>query len=269
MYILVALGFAFLFSLLGILNFAHGAIYMIGGYIGFQFAVVLGLNQWVSLIISAIIVAALGVFLERFCFRPFVGNFNSTVMVCVAITLILQTTINIFAGYKTQALPPFVPGYLKTGAFSISYERITTFIIGIILLGIIIWIVKKTKYGQQMQAVAQNMEGASLQGISIHRISVMTCALGCGLAAIAGCLMGAYLNLSPFMGDFMLVKALILVMLAGIGSIGGVFIAGFILGSLDAVLPMLISGAASDATVTLIVIILLLIRPKGFFGHEA
>ena len=80
--------------------------------------------------------------------------------------------------------------------------------------------------------------------------------------------MGAYLSLGPFMGDFMLVKVLILVMLAGVGSIGGIFIAGLVLGGLDAVLPVLIPGAASDAITVAIVIVLLLIRPKGFFGHE-
>ena len=202
MYILVALGFAFLFNMLGILNLAHGAIYMIGGYIGFALIAALGFNQWIALLLATLIVAAFGVFLERFCFRPFVGDFNRTVMICVAITVILQTSVNIIAGTRILALPPFVEGVFRAGLLSISYERIVTFAIGAVLLGVIIWFVNRTKWGQQMQAISQNMEGASLQGINVHRISALACALGCGLAAIAGCLMGAYLSLEPFYGGF-------------------------------------------------------------------
>ncbi len=268
MYILVALGFAFLFSMMGILNLAHGAIYMIGGYVGFIFVSWLGVNSWVALLLSTLIVAAFGVFLEKFCFRPFVGDFNRTIMICVAITMILQTTVNIMVGTKVLALPAFAEGIFRLGSFSISYERIVTFTVGIVLLSFIIWFVNRTRWGKQMQAISQNLEGAALQGINVRFISALACALGCGLAAIAGCLMGAYLGLGPFMGDFILVKALILVMLAGIGSIGGIIIAGLIIGALDAVLPILINGAVSDAVSICIVIVLLLIRPQGFFGHE-
>ena len=268
MYILGALGFAFLFNMLRILNLAHGAIYMIGGYIGYFFIAGMGFNHWVALVSSTFIVAALGVLLEKFCFRPFVGDFNRTVMVCVAIVVILQTTVNILVGNKTMAIPPFAEGVLRAGPVSISYERIVTFAIGSILLAAIIWFVNRTRMGQQMQAIAQNRLGASLQGIHIHRISALSFGLGCGLAAIAGCMMGAYLRLSPFMGDLMLVKVLIIVMLAGAGSLGGIIIAGLVLGSLNAILPVLISGALCDAVIIGIVVVLLLIRPQGFFGYE-
>jgi branched-chain amino acid transport system permease protein len=172
------------------------------------------------------------------------------------------------AGTKIISIPGFVKGVLKAGLVSVSYERIVTFSVGAILLVAIIWFVNRTRWGQQMQAIAQNMEGARLQGINVHRVSALACALGCGLAALAGCLIGAYLRLGPFMGDFMLLKVLIVVMLAGVGSIGGIFITGLILSSLDAVLPVLLSGAISDAISVTIVVIILLVRPKGFFGRE-
>jgi branched-chain amino acid transport system permease protein len=269
MYILVALGFAFLFNMMGILNLAHGTLYMIGGYVGYIFIVGLGVNSWVALVLATVILAVVGVFLERFCFRPFVGDLNRIIMICVAITVILQTSVNIMVGTKIMAIPAFVQGVFRAGPISVSYERIATFAIGAIVLLAITSFVNYTKWGQQMQAIAQNMEGASLQGIKVHHISALACALGCGLAALAGCLMGAYLRLAPFMGDLLLVKALIMVILAGIGSIGGIFIAGLILGGLDAALPVLLSGAVSDAIAVSIVVVLVLIRPKGFFGHEA
>ena len=202
MYILAALGFAFLFNMLGILNLAHGAIYMIGGYIGYLFIVGMGINHWVALVLATLIVAGFGVFLEKFSFRPFIGDFNRLVMVCVAIVVILQTTVNIMVGSKTMAIPTFVDGVCKIGPVFISYERIVTFAIGLVLLGATIWFVNRTMLGKQMQAIAQHRLGASLQGIDIHRISALAFALGCGLAAAAGCLMGAYLRLSLFHGRF-------------------------------------------------------------------
>lgn len=266
---MVALGFAFLFNMLGILNIAHGAIYMIGGYLSFALITALGINPWAALLLTALVLAGLGVLVERFCFRPFVGDFNSIVMVGVAITVILQTTVNIMVGTKTWAVPPLADGIMRIGFFSASYQRIITFAIGALLLGTIIWFVNRTRWGQQMQAIAQNMEGASLQGINVPRVSATACAIGFGFAGIAGCLMGALFNLNPFMGDFMLVKVLILVILAGVGSVAGTFITGLVLGALNSILPLLVVGSVSDAIAIAIVIILLLIRPKGFFGHEA
>ena len=268
MYILVALGFAFIFNMLGIINFAHGAIYMIGGYVGFLIARSIGVDPWIALLLTTIILAGFGVFLEKFCLRPFVGDFNSIVMVGVAITIIFQTIVNIVAGTKVFTVPPLVTGIFKSGPFAISYGRLLTFAIGIILVIVVVWFVNRTKRGLQMQAVAQNMEGAALQGVNIHLVSTIACVLGCGLAAISGYLMGSYLSLTPFMGDYMLVKVLILVILAGAGSIGGIIITGFILGALNAILPILINGAAADAIAVGIVVVLLLFRPQGFFGHE-
>ena len=268
-YILVALGFAFLFNMLGVLNLAHGAIYMVGGYIGFALAIVFGLNVWLSLLLSTLILALFGGWLEKACFRPFTGDFNRTVMICVAITVALQTAVNIIAGTKTLALPPFAEGGVKVGAVYFSYERMVTFAVGAILLLATMWFVNRTRWGQQMQAISQNTEGAALQGINIRRVSGIASAIGCGLAAIAGCLVGAYLNLGPFMGDLMLVKVLMVVILAGVGSISGLFITGFALGIIDGALPVLTNGAVSDAAAVCIVVVLLLIRPQGFFGHEA
>jgi branched-chain amino acid transport system permease protein len=270
MYVLVALGFAFLFNMLGIFNLAHGAIYMIGGFIGYQLISGVGINQWVALVLSIAILAAFGVFLERFCFRPFQGNFNRTLMICVSITTVLQTSANIISGVKSQAIPHFVEGIFQAGTVSISYQRILIFTVGIVLLGVIIWLVRFTKLGRRMMAIAQNMEGATLQGVNIHRVSAIACAIGCALAALAGCFMAAHLFVAPFMGLNMLVKVIIVVMMAGIGSFGGILIAGFALGALDAVLPVVFAyGAASEAITMVVVVIIILLRPKGLFGHEA
>jgi branched-chain amino acid transport system permease protein len=268
LYILVGLGFAFLFNLLGIFNIAHSSIYMVSGYLGYLFIGALGLNQWLGFALVVIIISAFGIFLEKFCFRPFIGDFNRQIMVCVALIAFLTTTVNIAIGSQKFVIPSLVKGILDAGQYSVAWDRILTFGIGLVtLVGILIFI-NRTRWGQQMQAITQNREGASLTGINIKRISAFVCALGCGLAAIAGVLVGSMYSLDPFMGQSTLVKILMLVILAGVGSFEGIFIVGLILGILYAGLPILLPGAFSDAVAVIIVCIILLFLPRGFFGHE-
>lgn len=269
MYILMALGFALLLSVMGILNFAHAVIYMGGGYICYQLAVIYGLNQWLSLLLAALIVGAFGLFLERFCFRPFFGDVNRTIVMALAIIVIGESAVNAAVGTQVRSLPAFVSGVIRSGGVSVSVERLVTFIIGAVLLLGLIFFIRKTKIGQQMLAISQDAIGAALQGINIHRVSAVATVIACALAAVAGSLMGAIANLNPYIGDLMLVKAIEVVILAGIGSIGGVLGAGLILGTIDAFLPLVLSGHATDAVGLGIVILILLFRPQGLFGHEA
>ncbi len=268
MYILVASGFALVLSIMGVLNFAHGALYMVGGYVCYQLAVEYGLNLWLSLFLAAGIMALFGLFLERFCFRPFYGDFFRTVIMSIALIFILQTSINLTVGVHVRSLPAFVPGMFKAGGVAVSMERLFTAVIGVGLLFALTLFIRKTRTGQQMLAVAQNPEGAALQGIRIHRVAAIAVALGCALAAVAGSLMGAVFNLNTFMGDLILVKAIQVVILSGIGSIGGVLIGGLIIGTLDSVLPLYTTPAITQTIGLTIIIVLLLIRPQGLFGRE-
>jgi branched-chain amino acid transport system permease protein len=193
---------------------------------------------------------------------------NRVVVICIAITVILQTSVNLAIGIYVQKVPAFAEGSLKLGMIMVSAERIVTFAIGGALLAATMWFINKTKPGQQMLAIGQNRVGAILQGIPVNRVSAIACVIACSLAAVAGCLMAAYLNLNAFMGDYILLKAIIIVILGGIGSIGGVFFSGLVLGALDATVPVFISGAASEAISLGIIVTILLFRPQGFFGRE-
>lgn len=269
MYILMALGFALLLSVMRVLNFAHSVIYMAGGYVCYQLTVIFGWNPWISLAVASGIMGLFGLFLERFCLRPFFGDVNRTIVMTLALIVIMESMVNILVGTQVRSLPAFVSGVLRAGGVSLSVERLATFIISTVLLLLLIFFIQKTKIGQQMLAVSQDSTGAVLQGINIHRISAIATVIACALAAVAGSLMGAIVSLSPYMGDHMLVKAIEIVILAGIGSIGGVLGAGLILGTLDGTLPILISGSATDVVGLGIVILILLFRPQGLFGHEA
>lgn len=268
MYILVALGFALVLSIMGVLNFAHGAFYMIGGYVCYQLATQLGINQWLSLVLATVTLALFGLFLEKFCFRPFFGDINRTIIMSIVIALVLETTVNITMGDRVTSLPDFASGMLKAGPVLVSYERLITLIIGGILLLFVTLFISKTRVGQQMLAVAQDPEGAILQGIRIHRVSALAIAMGCAMAAVSGSLMGAIFQLKPFVGNHMLVKSIQVVILSGIGSIGGILAGGLIIGALDAILPLFTSGAVSQAVGLGVIIVLLLFRPQGLFGRE-
>jgi branched-chain amino acid transport system permease protein len=268
-YILVALGFTFLFNLLGILNLAHGAVYMVGGYLAYFFASMLGLGPWFGLVIALVIMAASGLFAERFVFRRFAGNFDEVVVATIGINVILQTAVNIWVGDRALGVPPFWSHTVTIGSVSVGGNRIVAFVVGAILLVAVLWFVRWSIWGLRMQAISQDRDGAALQGIRVNRVSAMACVVAFALAAIAGVLMGSYLQLGPYMGDFILVKCLMLVVLAGIGSISGIFWTGLLLALLDSVLPLYMAGSVSDAISVGAVVIILWLRPRGFFGREA
>jgi branched-chain amino acid transport system permease protein len=268
MYILTSLGFAFIFNMLSSINLAHGALYMIAAYLCYFIVAALGVSNWVALIISAAVMAAFGLILERFMFRPFFTDFDKIIMLGVALMTILQTASTIISGGKTQVIQPFASGSRSIFGISVSNEKILTFVIGLSLLILALLMVSKTPLGRQMEAVSQNRTGAALQGININRVSALICMIGLALAAVAGCLMGAYQGLSPTMGDTMNLRILMLVQLAGVGSMNGIVVTGFVMGFLDSFFSFIIQGNAASATVIAIIVVLLLVRPKGFFGHD-
>ena len=130
MYIVAALGFAFLMNVMGFINFSHGAIYMIAGYLCYQLAVVYGLNLWVAFLLTVIIISVFGLFLERFCFRYASGNLDRMIIISIAIVLILQNSINITIGAYVRSLPSFAPGVIKLLSFSFAADKLLTFVIG-------------------------------------------------------------------------------------------------------------------------------------------
>jgi branched-chain amino acid transport system permease protein len=268
MYILVASGFALMLNIMGIFNFAHGAIYALGGYITFAFSTGLGVNRYLALALSVVISVLLGIGLERFCWRPFVGNTNGVIIMAVALIFIIETALTVTYGGVLRSVEPFVPGNVVVGFFSTSWARIFALAVGVVLLLGLTVFIRKTRVGKQMSAVSQDKVGALLQGININRTSAVATAIACGAAALAGSLMASILSLSPYMGDNPLTKAIEVVILSGFGSIGGVFLGGVILGFLDAILPVFLDTGPAESISMLVVIAILLVRPKGLFGYE-
>lgn len=267
-YILVALGFALIFSVMQILNFAHGAIYMVGAYVCYYLASSFGLPTWIALLLSAVVLALFGVFLERFGFRFLEKDFNRTLMFSLAVIVFLQTGADITVGAYVKRVPSVIHGITTIAGITLSKERLVTCIIAVCLLLLVTFLIRKTALGRQMRAVAQDKDAAALQGINVHRIAAIAFGLSSALAAVAGGLMGSIIALNTYMGSAMLLRAVTLVIIAGMGSVGGLFVSGFIIGFIDAVLPIFIGGAGSDVVALGFAMLILLVRPRGLFGQE-
>jgi branched-chain amino acid transport system permease protein len=266
-YILVALGLTLVLSIVGIVQLAHGEVYMIGAYSTYYFCVALGLNFFLSLIISIFLVGLLGVVLERFFLRPFRDDVEGAIVSTIALILILQTAVVAIAGVGYKDIPSPIQGVLTVLGARLSWERLITILASMVLVSALLIFIKKTKMGQAMVAVSENREAAALQGINVNRVSSVAMFLGCGLAAAAGALTGAIFDLTPFMGGFALMKGIGVIIVGGLGSIPGAIIGGLILGLIDGLVTSLFSVQMASITGLVVIILILLFRPQGLFGH--
>lgn len=267
-YVLVALGFALVFSVMQIMNFAHGAIYMIGGYVCYYFWVVLGVNPWLSLLLTMLVMALFGLFIEKFCFRPFQRDPEKAIIMAIALTIFLRTGADLTVGPLGKGLPSLLSGSFKFGNVIVQADGLAVLLICTVLLIALVLFIQKSKVGQSMLAIAQDRDAAALQGIDINRVSAFACAMGCGLAGLAGGLVGSVLVLHVIMADVILVKLIAVVILSGIGSIGGIWAGGLILGAMDALLPFYMSSSVAESLALGLIVVILVIRPQGFFGNE-
>jgi len=267
-YILVALGLTLIFGIMNIVQFAHGEIYMLGAYFTYYFSTLFGFNFWIALVFSMIIVAALGLLLERFFFRSFRNQFEPSIIVAVGLMILLQTVALVTFGAETKSMSSIVPGIFKIFGAVLSWDRLMAIIIGLFLVVALFLMIAKTKIGQAMVAVSQDSYAASLYGVNVNRTSAVALSLGSALAAIAGSLMGVVFSVYPTMGGFALTKGIAVVILGGLGSIPGAVIGGLILGQIDGLVSMVSNSTISTVVGFVLIIILLLFRPRGIMGRE-
>jgi branched-chain amino acid transport system permease protein len=267
-YILVALGLTLVMSIMGIVQMSHGEIYMIGAYCVYYLVVHLGLNFFLALLIAVLFVGCIGIFLERVFFRPFRGELDRAVIISIGLILVFQNLILSIAGGNPKSYNSPITGVLRIFGTAISWERLFIVFTGVILLVGLFMFINKTKTGQAMLAISQDRVGASLQGININRLSAVAMFLGCGLAAIAGALVGALFSMSPTMGTFALMKGIAVIVLGGLGSISGAVIGGLIIGLIDGIMPVLTTSHITGLTSFTVIILILIFRPQGISGHE-
>jgi branched-chain amino acid transport system permease protein len=267
-YVLVAVGLTLVFSIMNIVQFAHGEVYMLGAYVSYFLLKLYGFSFWEALPITALLIGLLGLVLERFFFRPFRGRFELSIIVAIGLMLLLQTVAVVGFGTDTKTLPSIIPGVLTVSGITLSWDRLLIIFCAIVLVSALFLLIQKTKIGQAMVAVSQNTYAAALQGIDVNRISAVAMAIGCALAAIAGALMGSIFSTSPYMGTFTITKGIAVIILGGLGSIPGAVVGGLILGLIDGLIPPLLNQTMATIFGFGVIIIVLLLRPRGLFGHD-
>ncbi|GMG85392.1 branched-chain amino acid ABC transporter permease [Paralimibaculum aggregatum] len=266
-YALVAMGLTLIFGVLLIPNFAHGELYMLGGFLTYA-GVTAGLDFWLAAVLATVLVMGLGVLVDRITFKPLEQASGLSLMIsALAMSIVLQQIATITWGTEPRTIPNPVPGILRTPFASLTYHKLL--IIAVMVLGAVgLWaILNRTRLGLSIRAVSQNRDAALLMGIEMWKVRAATFAIGAAFGALAGALLGAAFPIYPTMGVIPVLKALVVLVLGGIGSIPGAILGGLLLGVAEVLIAGYISSELQDIGAFVILVAMLLVRPQGLFGR--
>lgn len=267
-YALTALGFVLIHNATGAVNFAHGELVMVGGYVSVFVAIAMGLHPAVAIIAVPVVMALIGVVLQFVAFKPLQGKpFVSVFISTIAIGIILTETVLLVAGPYPRDHPPLLADLVQFGGITVTRQAIAIFVVTVVLVGIQRWLFAKTLLGQQLRATAQDPEAAQLIGIPVGRMIVITFALAAAFAGVAGSLLAPVFNVQPTLGISLILKTYIAVVIGGFGSLGGAVIGGLGLGVLEILTAGYITSAFRDAVIYAVLLAFLVLRPEGIFGE--
>jgi branched-chain amino acid transport system permease protein len=266
LYATVALGLTLTYGIMGILNFAHGEMLMVGAYVAFVLVTTWRTSFAVATAAAMLAVALLAWVIERTTFRFARGEHLNGLVVSLGLIAILQNLVLARWGADPLSIPPPFPQIVEVLGVTIGLQRLVAFGLTVALIFLFTVFLKLTPAGRAVRATAQNPAMAAILGIKVDRVISLTFALGAAFAAMAGALIGTLYNLTPFMGSLPAMKAFVVVILGGLGSVGGAIVAGFLLGVIESLGAGLISSAFKDAFGFVALIVMLLVRPWGLFG---
>lgn len=273
-YAIIALGYTMVYGIAKMLNFAHGDVIMVGGYVVLTVMGSMGLPPMLAVLAAVIVCTVLGIVIERVAYKP-LRNASSNLAVlitAIGVSYLLQNIALLVFGANTKSFTSVVtiPALkLAGGQLIISGETIVTIIACIVIMVGLTIFIKKTKAGQAMLAVSEDKGAAMLMGINVNGTIALTFAIGSGLAAIAGVLLcSAYPSLTPYTGAMPGIKAFVAAVFGGIGSIPGAMIGGILLGIIEILGKAYISSQLADAIVFAVLIVVLLVKPTGILGKN-
>ncbi|MBU2648731.1 branched-chain amino acid ABC transporter permease [bacterium] len=268
-YAIVALGLTLVMGILNIPNFAHGHLYMLGGYVTFFFINNIGLGYWPALLLSVIVLGLVGMAMERIVYRPLkdAPHINAFIAAIGALLFLESLALVVWGPQGLRINNPYPQIYNVMG-ITIGLQRLLVIIGTAILILMLHLFLKKTLMGTTIEAVAQNREGAMLNGINVNRVSGITFFISSATAAVAASFLSPIFMLSPAMGAILGMKAFIIVILGGMGSIPGAILGGYILGLIEALGGGYISAEYKDVFAFGALIIILSIKPTGIFGKK-
>lgn len=280
-YGLIAIGYTMVYGIIGMINFAHGEIYMIGAFIsliafsilGYAGVTFLPLALLIVLLLSMVFTSAYGWAIERLAYRPLRGSFRLAALIsAIGMSIFLQNYVQIFQGARTKSMQPLFEGgiVLSRGATfnaSISYLQITIILVTIVLMTGFTLLIQKTSLGRAQRACEQDMGMAGLLGVNVDRTVSLTFVMGAALAAVAGLMATLYYGVIDFYIGFLAgLKAFTAAVLGGIGSLPGAMLGGLILGLVEAFWSGYFTTEYKDVAAFSILVAVLIFRPTGLLG---
>ncbi len=269
-YMLLASGLNIIFGVMKLVNFAHGQFLMIGAYLTWTISVTAGLNAYVAILVSMIVVAGLGVIIERLTFRRVLGGEKlNEIFVSLGLIYIFENAALLIWGDQSQQIKsPFYNMSLNLPSISITYDRIVAVFVVIAVLACFGLLLYKTKIGLAMRATSQINKTATLMGINVERIYMITFALGSALAAAAGGLYGIIFSFNSQSGAMPTIIAFAIIILGGLGSIRGAIVGALLYGITEQLATLFFGGIWSSAVAFVLLIVVLIIKPNGLFGEK-
>ena len=270
-YAIIALGYTMVYGIAKMLNFAHGDVIMVGGYISLLAMSSLGLPWWVGVLLAMVVCTVLGVIIEGLAYKPLRAAPSLAVLItAIGVSYFLQNAAQLIWGASPMSYTPIVSGSLQLFGeqLSISYVSLLTIVVcAVIMVGLTLF-TSKSKMGKAMRACSEDKGAAQLRGINVNRTISLTFAIGSALAAIAGVLLCSFnTSLMPTTGSMPGIKAFTAAVFGGIGSIPGAFLGGILLGIIEALAKAYISTQLANSIVFAVLIIMLLVRPAGLLGR--
>lgn len=272
MYILVALGLTLLFSIMHILNFAHGELYMLGAYsIYFIMRISptenLFLNYLGGIAFTMVLIGLVGIGMEKVFFKRVRRKPIQGLIIAMALSMLIQGLSTYLFGASDKGVKTVFEGVIKFGGASLSMERGIAIVVSGILVILLHLFVSYTKSGKAMRAIEQDPTGAALQGIRPDFTNSLAFLIAAGLAGVAGALMAPIFVINPYMGAGPLLKAFMIIILGGLGSISGCIVGGMIIGFMDSFVTVIVGAEVANAIGFIIIIAVILIKPRGILGH--
>ena len=271
-YALIALGLTLIFSLMNVLNFAHGQMYVLGGFVTYTVVAQFQLPFIVGLICSALVLAIVGALVEKYLFRPVIKKSRreeSTMLLAAGIAFFLDAVILLVFGEKQRGVPKIIDGVFNWDFIVIMpYDRILIGCLAILMIAAFILFMQFSKAGRAMRALAQDKVAATLMGVAVDRYAMFGFALGAALAGLVGGLLVTITGINLGMGGPASIKAFMMIMIGGAGVISGAIAGGFILGMMESV-GLTVLSEYGDITYLVIfatLMVFLSFRPQGLMG---
>ena len=267
LYLLMAVGFTLVFGVMRVVNFAHAEFYMLGTFLCFLLVTVVGMPFFLAVALTFVLAVMTGWVVEWGILRPFRHDELNGMIATIGLAMILQNGALMLFGPDPQSMPSVAVGVVRIGELAIPASRLTAVVSSIAVLVLLYVFLKHSRTGRAIRAVVQDLEIAKAQGIRAGLIYPLGFGIGVGLAAIAGALMAPLFSVSPFNGSAPMLKAFIVVILGGLGSLPGAALAGLLLGVVESFASTFLSTSLADILIFVIVIVMLIVRPSGLLGR--